>query len=51
MAPDKARRPIALEEFRKIEGRAGAPKRNEYKSGFGRVVENVRQELVAFSQS
>jgi len=51
MAPDKVRRPIALEEFRKIEGRAGAPKRNEYKSGFGRVVENVRQELVSFTQT
>jgi hypothetical protein len=51
MAPDKVRRPIALEEFRKIEGRAGAPRRNEYKSGIGRVIENVRQELVSFSQS
>ena len=42
---------LAFEEFRKVEGRAGAPRRNEYKSGFGRVIENTRQELVSFSQS
>ena len=51
MAPDKVRRPIVYEQYRKVAGRAGAPKRNEYKSGFGRVIENERQELVAFSQS
>jgi hypothetical protein len=51
MAPDKVRRPIVFEQFRKVEGRAGAPKRNEYKSGFGRVIENERQELVSYSQS
>jgi hypothetical protein len=57
MAPDKVRRPIVSEQFRKFERRAGAP------MGFGKgpgafgkkgpagVLNNERLELVAFKQS
>jgi len=57
MAPDKVRRPIVSEQFRKVEGRAGPPVGFGKgpgafgKKGPGGVLNNERLELVAFSQS
>jgi hypothetical protein len=55
MAPDKVRRPIVSENFRKIEGLTGPRRRwrNEMKlqAQVGRVLNNERLELVAYRQS
>lgn len=55
MAPDKVRRPIVSEQFRKIEGLTGPRRRwrNEMKlqAKVGRVLNNERLELVAYRQS
>jgi hypothetical protein len=57
MAPDKVRRPIVQEQFRKIEGQVGRPM--AFGKGFGKkgpgqigdVLRSDRLELVAFTQS
>jgi hypothetical protein len=52
MAPDKVRRPVAQEQFRKIEGQVGRPMRYGKGPGqIGDVLRNERIELVAFTQS
>ena len=51
MAPDKVRRPIITESFRKIEGRVGAPRRGDFRGPVGKVLNNERFELVAYTQS
>jgi uncharacterized caspase-like protein len=50
IAPDKCRRPIAGQEFRVAEGRAGPPSAGDFRIK-PPVFENQRNELVAFSQS
>jgi uncharacterized caspase-like protein len=50
VAPDKVRRPIATEEFRKAEGRVGPPRAGDFRAK-APVFNNVRLELVSFSQS
>ena len=50
VAPDKCRRPIVAEEFRKAEGRAGPPRAGDFRVK-DPVFNNVRLELVSFSQS
>ena len=50
MAPDKVRRPVVAEEFRKAEGRVGPPRPGEFRMKVP-VFNNVRLELVSFSQS
>jgi uncharacterized caspase-like protein len=47
MAPDQVRRPIAVEQVRKVVGRSGA-RRREWQA---KVLQSDRQELVSFSQS
>jgi hypothetical protein len=53
MAPEKVRRPIVTENYRKIEGLTGERRRNEFKlqAQVGRVLNNERLELVAYRQS
>jgi uncharacterized caspase-like protein len=53
MAPDKVRRPIVQEQFRKIEGQVGRPMRYGKKGPgqIGDVLNNQRMELTAFTQS
>jgi hypothetical protein len=50
MAPDRVRRPIIAEEFRKAEGRVGPPQAGDFRIK-APVFNNVRLELVSFSQS
>jgi uncharacterized caspase-like protein len=56
VAPDKVRRPIVIESFRKFEGRTGPPALKKG-GGFGKkgppggILENERLELTAFEQS
>jgi len=50
IAPDKCRRPIAAQEFRRAEGTAGPPKAGDFRTKQP-VFDNQRLELVAFSQS
>jgi len=50
VAPDKCRRPIVAEEFRKAEGRVGPPSAGDFRAKMP-VFNNVRLELVSFSQS
>jgi hypothetical protein len=53
MAPDKVRRPVVQEQFRRIEGQVGRPMRFGKKGPgqVGDVLRNERIELVAFTQS
>jgi hypothetical protein len=50
MAPDKCRRPIAAQEFRRAEGRAGPPMAGDFRFK-PPVFNNQRFELTAFQQS
>jgi len=50
VAPDKCRRPIVAEEFRKAEGRVGPPRAGDFRFK-DPVFNNTRLELTAFSQS
>jgi uncharacterized caspase-like protein len=50
MAPDKVRRPIIQEEFRKAEGRVGPPRAGDFRIK-PTVFHNTRLELTAFKQS
>ncbi len=50
MAPERVRRPIISETFRKIEGRVGAPRRRNFGKKEGQVLQNERVELVEFRQ-
>lgn len=50
IAPDKCRRPIASQEFRRAEGRAGPPRAGDFRAK-PPLFNNRRLELVAFRQS
>jgi len=50
IAPDKCRRPIAAQEFRQAEGRAGPPSAGDFRAKLP-AFNNQRSELVAFRQS
>ena len=50
IAPDKCRRPIAAQEFRRAEGRAGPPSAGDFRAK-PPVFDNQRFELVAFRQA
>ncbi len=50
MAPDKVRRPIVTEQYRKVEDRVGAP-RPSRRGQVGRILNNERAELTAYTQS
>src|SRR6185295_9833494 len=47
IAPDKCRRPIAAQEFRQAEGRAGPPSAGDFRAKLP-AFNNQRSELVAF---
>lgn len=55
MAPDRVRRPVVIESFRKVEGRVGpAPvlfKKGKAPGGPSGILTDERQELVAFRQA
>ncbi|MBI4124083.1 MAG: DUF3108 domain-containing protein [Betaproteobacteria bacterium] len=55
MAPERVRRPIALETFRKVEGRVGpAPvlfRKGKAPGGPSGILADERQELVSFRQA
>jgi hypothetical protein len=57
MAPDRVRRPIASEQYRKVVGRVGPPpvlfkkKKGKPPGGAGGLLNNERLELVAFTQA
>ena len=56
MAPERVRRPIANEQYRKVAGRIGPPpvlfrKKGKPPGGPGGLLNNERLELVAFSQA
>ena len=50
IAPDKCRRPIASQEFRRAEGRAGPPSAGDFRAK-PPIFNNQRLELTAFQQS